>query len=58
LVDSNVPYYDLPDGPILNDTAFQEEFGNVLANDAIPEVDFTPDAYDQDGNCTTTWRRW
>ena len=46
-VDSNIPYFDLPDGPILNDPAFQEEFGNVLANDAIPEADFTPDAYDQ-----------
>jgi hypothetical protein len=39
LVDSNIPYFDLPDGQF-----FQEEFGNVLANDAIPEADFTPDA--------------
>jgi hypothetical protein len=46
-VDSIIPYFDLPNGPILNDPAFQEEFGNVLANDAIPEADFTPDAYDQ-----------
>jgi hypothetical protein len=46
-VDSNTPYFDLPNGPILNDPAFQEEFGNVLANDAIPEADFTLDAYDQ-----------
>ena len=46
-VDPNVTYFDLPDGPILNDLAFEEEFGQVLANDAIPEDYFTPDAYDQ-----------
>ena len=47
LVDPNVTYFDLPDEPILDDPAFEEEFGRVLANDAIPEDDFTPDAYDQ-----------
>jgi hypothetical protein len=46
-VDNNVLFFDLPDEPVLNDPAFQEEFGNILANDAIPEDDFKPNAYDQ-----------